>query len=516
MVLRSSVSALRAHLTAPASRLTGAAGAILLLCLTLLGLYLCIDLRDIAWQNARRNALTLLSVIEEGVGHNIKAYDLSLRAAAQVARGSDQTHLAIELQRLAAFNAAAIGAGLGPIAVTDPDGRVIATSDPGALPTSDLGAHPEFQALRATPDAGLILMGPSRAPLTGRQVIRMARAIEGPAGSFAGIVTGSLDLAQFHARFDRLRVDDGLIVNVFHHDGTLLIRVPAKPDALGRSIAGSPGYGAYRASERGEFLGRSHLDGAMRLYSFANLQDLPLIVTVATSVESIRAYWIFKAAIIAALILCLNILSFGLMILVQREVGRHAAAEATTREANAALTVLARTDGLTGLPNRRSYDEHLAEAWDQAACFGVPLALLIIDADHFKQFNDRFGHRRGDDVLRAIADCLRRTLPAGGFGFRIGGEEFVALLPALEAQEAGAVAESIRRAVVGLQIAHAPELGGIATVSIGVASADPDFDAAPETLFVAADAALYAAKMAGRNRVRTAPRASQALTVAVA
>ncbi|MCJ2068618.1 sensor domain-containing diguanylate cyclase [Methylobacterium sp. J-030] len=507
---------MRAPFAVPASRLTGAAGAILLLCLTLLGLYLCVDLRDIAWQNARCNARTLLSVIEEGVGHNIKAYDLSLRAATRAANEPDGTPLVTELRRLAAFNAAAIGTGLGPIAVTDREGRVIATSDPGALPLQDLSALPEFQALRATPDAGPILTGPSRSPLTGRQIIRMARAVERPDGSFGGIVAGSLDLGRFHARFDRLRFDDGLIVNVFHQDGTLLIRVPAKPDAVGRSIAGSPGYSAYRTSERGEFLGPSHLDGAMRLYSFAHLEDLPLIVTVATSVESIRAHWIFKAVIIAALILCLNILSFGFMVLVQREVGRHAAAEATTRKANAALTVLARTDGLTGLPNRRSYDEHFAEAWDQAACIGVPLSLLIIDADHFKQFNDRFGHRRGDDVLRAIADCLHRTLPAGGLGFRIGGEEFVALLPGLDDPEAAAVAESIRRAVVGLQIAHAPEFGGIATVSIGVASADPDFDAAPEALFVSADAALYAAKMAGRNRVRTAAWASQALPAAVA
>lgn len=513
MALRSSVSALRAHLAVPASRLTGAAGAILLLCLTLLGLYLCIDLRDIAWQNAQRNALTLLSVIEEGVGHNIKAYDLSLRAAARAADEPDGAPLAAELRRLAAFNTVAVGTGLGPIAVADRDGHVIAASDPGSLPRTDLSALPEFQALRAKPDAGLILMGPSRSPLTGRQIIRMARAVERPDGSFAGIVTGSLDLGQFHARFDRLRFDDGLIVNVFHQDGTLLIRVPAKPDTLGRSIAGSPGYAAYRSSARGEFLGRSHLDGTKRLYSFANLQDLPLIVTVATSVESIRAHWIFKAAIIAALILCLNVLSFGFMILVQREVGRHAAAEATTRAANAALTVLARTDGLTGLPNRRSYDEHFAAAWDQAGCFGMPLSLMIIDADHFKQFNDRFGHRRGDDVLRSIADCLRRTLPAGGLGFRIGGEEFVALLPALDVAEAGTVAETVRRAVANLQIAHAPEIGGIATVSIGIATADPGSGEAPETLFVSADAALYAAKTAGRNRVRRAP---QALRAAVA
>ncbi|SDM88029.1 diguanylate cyclase (GGDEF) domain-containing protein [Methylobacterium phyllostachyos] len=513
MLLRSSVLAIRASLAVPASRLIGAAGGGLLVCLTLLGVYLCIDLHDIAWQNARRNAATLLSVIEEGVGHNIQAYDLSLRAAARFASEPDGGALVAKLQRLAAFNAAAIGPGLGLIAVTDAKGYIVAASSTGALKTSDLSALSEFQSLRSNPGLGLILTGPSRSLMTGREIIRMTRAVGAPDGTFAGIVTGSLDLDQFQAQFSRLRFDDGLIVNVFQQDGTLLIRVPAKPGTLGRSIATSPGYRAYRASERGEFLGHSHLDGEMRLYSFANLRDLPLIVTVATSVDSIQARWIYKAAIIAALILCLNGLSVGLTILVQREFRRHAAATASTREANAALMVLARTDGLTGLPNRRSYDEHFAVEWKQATRFGTPLSLLIVDADHFKQFNDRFGHRRGDEVLRAIADCLCRTLTVGSLGFRIGGEEFVAILPGLDLTQAIGVAESVRRAVINLQIAHAPEIGGVATVSIGVASAAPDAGEGPEALFISADAALYAAKTAGRNRVRTAP---QVMAVAVA
>lgn len=177
---------MRAHLVLPASRLTGVAGAILLLGLTLLGAFLCIDLRDLAWQNARRDAGTLLSVIEEGVGHNIQAYDRSLRAAARLSEKPDGSALASDLHRLAAFNAAAIGPGLGSIAVTNADGRVVASSDPGTPQMPDLGALPEFQALRSNPGAGLILSGPSHASPEGRPIIRMARAVESPDGSFAG------------------------------------------------------------------------------------------------------------------------------------------------------------------------------------------------------------------------------------------------------------------------------------------------------------------------------------------
>jgi diguanylate cyclase (GGDEF)-like protein len=506
MILRSAATALRAHLADRATRLIAAAGASLLVCLTLLGTYLCVDLRDIAWHDARRNAANLLSVIEEAVGHSIRAYDLSLREAARLATRPDIVALEPGLKRLALFSTGDAGSGLGPLAVTDAHGRVQITSDPNRTAQFDLSTLPEFQALRAGPEAGLILTGPTRSRMTGRQIIRMTRRIETPDGSFAGIVTGSIVLEHFQALFDRLRFDEGLTINVFHQDGTLLMRAPASPAALGRNISASPGYQRYRAHEQGAFLTRSALDGVPRLYAFSNLHDLPLIVTVASDVASIEARWVYKAAIITVLILCLNVLTFGLTILLHREVGRRAAAEACTREANTALAALARTDGLTGLPNRRSYDEHVAMEWTRAAQLGAPLGLMIVDADHFKQFNDRFGHRRGDEVLRAVADCLRLTRAPGSLSFRIGGEEFVVLLPGLDAKAACHAAERIRRAVVNLQIAHAPEIGGVATVSIGVASADPGSGDTPDSLFVAADAALYAAKKAGRNRVRAAPQ----------
>ncbi|MGH1588891.1 diguanylate cyclase [Methylobacterium phyllosphaerae] len=381
------------------------------------------------------------------------------------------------------------------------------TSDPNQQKRPNLGTLPEFQIHRTNLDAGLILSGPTASRLTGEPIIRMTRRIWTPDGTFAGIVSGSIALAHFQALFDRLRFEDGLALNVFHRDGTLLIRAPARPGSLGQSISASEGYRIYRTQARGEFLGRSFLDDVERLYSFANLVDLPLIVSVATNVDSIRAVWIYKAAIVGVLILCLCVLTFGLTILLHREMARQAATEASTRAANAALAVLARTDGLTGLPNRRSYDEHFATEWRRAAQFRTPLALMIVDADHFKQFNDRFGHQRGDEVLKAVADCLHRALDAQGLSFRIGGEEFVVLLPGLDATAAVMTAERLRRAVANLRIPHAADVGGLATVSIGVACADPGAGHPPEALFVAADAALYAAKKAGRNRVRAAPSA---------
>jgi diguanylate cyclase (GGDEF)-like protein len=210
-----------------------------------------------------------------------------------------------------------------------------------------------------------------------------------------------------------------------------------------------------------------------------------------------------KAVTIGILILGLCLATLGLTVLLQREVVRRAAAEASSRAANAELAALASTDSLTGLPNRRRYDEVIGREWRRASRTWSPLSLLVLDTDHFKHYNDRFGHQSGDEALKALARCLEETLnPLDAIACRIGGEEFGIVLPGASAAKARSTAERIRRAVVGLQIPHAPEVGGIVTVSIGVAHVVPGAEDTPDALFAEADAALYEAKRSGRNRVR--------------
>ncbi len=502
MVLGTIRAATVSLLSDRASRLIAGIGLSVVACLVLLGTYLCYDMREGAWRKAARDSQNLLALIEEGVGRSIRMYDLSLRSAARLATKPEVTALDTEMRRLVLFDQAVRATGLGTIVITDRQGRTRLTSDPEQQTLPELGALPEFQRHREEPEAGLIVSGPRPSRMTGRPIMSLTRRIDDPDGAFAGIVAGAVHLDYFQALFGRLHVEGGSAVNIFHRDGTLLVRSPANASLIGRSIAQGEPYRRFRAEERGLFLGQAAVDGKQRYYAFANVQGLPLIVTVAVGADSIRDAWIYKAAIVAALILGLSALTFGLTVLLQREVGRRAAAETSSRAANVALSLLARTDGLTGLPNRRSYDEVFAAEWDRAAQTRGSLALLIVDADHFKQFNDRFGHHRGDEVLKAVADCVRRSLNPGAIGCRIGGEEFAAILPGLDMQTALTAAERIRRAVVNLQIAHASEVGGVATVSIGLACASPRPDDAPNALFLAADAALYEAKSAGRNRVR--------------
>jgi diguanylate cyclase (GGDEF)-like protein len=155
------------------------------------------------------------------------------------------------------------------------------------------------------------------------------------------------------------------------------------------------------------------------------------------------------------------------------------------------LARLARTDALTGLLNRRAFEERLAEEWERAVRYGGRLSLLLIDLDGLKAVNDRAGHRQGDLALRAVADGLRQDCRAVDVAARWGGDEFAVLAPATAADEALELAERVRVSATRTEW----------TVSIGLSSLDPGRSETAEMLLRRADAALYAAKRRGRNRV---------------
>lgn len=183
---------------------------------------------------------------------------------------------------------------------------------------------------------------------------------------------------------------------------------------------------------------------------------------------------------------------------------RHQVAERTAEleQANRELRHLSSTDGLTGLANRRLFDEVLTSEWARARRHGEPLALLMLDIDCFKKYNDRYGHLAGDDCLRRVAAQIRATLHrAGDLAARYGGEEFAVIAPGIDAEGAMTLAEAIRHAVEQQAIPHIDAPEGCVTVSIGVALQVPAADHGPEALIGLADQALYRAKHAGRNRV---------------
>lgn len=182
----------------------------------------------------------------------------------------------------------------------------------------------------------------------------------------------------------------------------------------------------------------------------------------------------------------------------------------TLKRRTDALTRLATMDGLTGIPNRRAFDQALAQEMRRLSRGTAPLSLVLIDVDHFKRYNDFYGHQAGDDCLRAVAASLSGTVRrAGELAARYGGEEFAILLPGSDMDTAIGLAEKARNAITGLGLAHAARPDGAhVTISAGAATLCPSQAGDAVGLIGAADQALYRAKAAGRNRVLHADQAA--------
>jgi len=176
-------------------------------------------------------------------------------------------------------------------------------------------------------------------------------------------------------------------------------------------------------------------------------------------------------------------------------------------EANRRLELLSTQDSLTEAANRRQFDHVLDAEWRRCARTGLSLALLMLDIDHFKPFNDGYGHVPGDDCLKKVAGVVRRLVQrAGELVARYGGEEFAVLLPGSDAPHARELAETIRQEVEHLAIPHAhSKVAPVVTISAGVAAMIPIYGNTPGELISAADRALYHAKQTGRNRVSLTP-----------
>lgn len=162
----------------------------------------------------------------------------------------------------------------------------------------------------------------------------------------------------------------------------------------------------------------------------------------------------------------------------------------------------AATDGLTGLSNRRHFDQSLKAECDRRLRRGTPLSLIMVDVDHFKAFNDLYGHPAGDDCLRRVAKAIEAEVNrASDLPARYGGEEFAAILPETDLAGAMAVAESVREAIAALAIPHAGAKTAIVTASIGLVTVTTDTAVDPQAIVAKADAQLYLAKSRGRNQV---------------
>jgi diguanylate cyclase (GGDEF)-like protein len=388
---------------------------------------------------------------------------------------------------------------MAALLLVDRNGNLLADAGPMIASRSlNVSDREYFTAHRNANHLGLYVSRPyrSKAP-HGDFSIGISRRLSDADGGFAGVVMGSIALNTINQRFEHLSLGQQGAINLFRGDGVLLTRYPFDASQIDQDLGGSPHVQRLLKDKSGTFDSVSPIDGVHRIISFGRLEKYPLVLTVALSVDDVFTAWEKKALVLSLVTLVLCCAVVGLTFLFQRELKRRTRAETKLRR-------IARTDDLTGLPNRRAFRETFEREWRQAVRSGSALSLLSIDADYFKSFNDRYGHGRGDEVLRAIAGTLDSSIRRPrDIAARYGGEEFAVILPETDLAGAMRIADSIRQTITAMAIVHEGSPYHIVTASIGAASAHPARGSESNALLEAADQALYRAKAAGRNAIRS-------------
>ncbi|MFM0631023.1 sensor domain-containing diguanylate cyclase [Paraburkholderia xenovorans] len=500
--MRSSLSlSVRRSVSSAASRVLSPSGVIV--CGVLLTLFTCslcawvlFESRNDAYNHAEENARNLMLVIERDIARNIELYDLSLQAVADEVVDPQVMALPPRIRSGVLFDRAASGKYLGSIFVMSERGDIVLDSRFIPARVGNFADRDYFSFHRDSGNTGLYISKPYASRLRdGALTIALSRRITRTDGSFGGVVVGTLSIDYFRALLDGLSVGERGTAAVIETNGTMITRLPYDPKVVGRDIRNAPVFMQAMSTNEGAFAGTASIDGIRRLYVYKHLPGLPIIVDVAPAENDIYAEWQRRARRLEVVMAVFGVILGAGSLLLSRELRRRQLAESK-------LQHLARTDALTGLSNRGTFDETLQKEWQQANRSGRPLSLLFVDIDQFKAYNDYHGHQAGDEVLRAVAQCVALCVrrPADQVA-RYGGEEFVVTLPDTDATGAANVAETIRQAVFDLNIEHAQSRYGCVTVSIGVVTSQGRAVHDGAILVKMADSALYEAKSTGRNRV---------------
>lgn len=448
------------------------------------------ELRQEMWTRAEETSNSLLQVIESDIVRNVEIMDLALQGMAAKIENPVVAAAPEGLRHLILFDRVVTAEGMGILVLFDEHGNGVLNSRYPSGVGGSFADRDYFQVHLRNPEAGLYISKPFQSRMSGAYTVAFSRRVSKPDGSFGGVVVATMKLSHLTQMLAKIGLGPDSSINLARQDGIRIVRFPYDVRDVGMDLSGMPTFRRAVQERNGSFADRAARDGVHRLFTFTQVGDLPLILAIGLSTEEIEAGWRAKALMIGATLLALFGLAVWLALLCARELRRREAVEAE-------LARLSLTDGLTGLPNRRRFDEALRQALATARS-DRPVALLIVDADHFKRFNDRYGHAVGDEILRGLARCLSAGLHRpGDLLCRIGGEEFGVILAGTDEEGAMRVAERLHAAVTTLAVASIGLPAGAVTVSIGLAEAA---GGAQGELYRAADAALYAAKSAGRNR----------------
>jgi diguanylate cyclase (GGDEF)-like protein len=442
-------------------------------------------------------AMNIASLASQTIQRDIELYDLSLQSVLEGVNDPDILYQEPALRQKILFDRSATAPGLGSLNVVDEKGNFLLDSH-GFPPRAENFSDREYFNAHRNPGLGLYVSKPFMARLQDNAwTISVSRRINKPDGEFGGVVSGTIRLSYFERIFNKVAMGQQDSIVLLRSDGTLIAHnANIREFQTGADWRAAPVFSHLKGRVEGTFASDHSMDGIPRHFAFHKVGQLPLIVVVGLSTDQILAPWRSKMLVLAGIFAIMAISVLVLVWMLENELRRRAAAEK-------AAELLARTDGLTKLANRRWFDRGFARKWSRAARDSRPMSLLMIDVDHFKSFNDTYGHQGGDRVLRAIAGVISESIRRpDDLAARYGGEEFAVVLPNTDSHGASQVAASIRDGVHALQIGHGGSQHNVVTISIGLATALPGSGAAKPLLLIReADAALYRAKDSGRNAI---------------
>lgn len=392
---------------------------------------------------------------------------------------------------------------LAGVFVFDAQGRWLYSTTPPPTPDASNLDRAYFQHHLHSMSRDTQVSNPVLSRSSGEWVLPVSRRFNDEHGRFAGVVVAGIRIDHFREFYKLFDIGRQGTILIAMNNGTVIYRRADTPGSSGVNMSGGHLFQSdLKRSPVGLGASISLFDGVDRVYAYRALDHFPLVVAVSMSRDEVLSEWGGKAvmvgSLVALLVLALSLVGGSLVARIRK---RMDAAQTIARE-NRELFRLANRDSLTGISNRRQFDQALQMEFHRAATVGTPLALVMIDVDFFKAYNDRYGHQAGDVCLKAVSDVLRRfKVRVGDTVARYGGEEFAVLLPHTDLAGARLVAERIRQAVYEQGLVHAESPAGVVTVSIGVHSLVPIEANGPQQLVEMADGALYRAKNAGRNRV---------------
>ncbi|MEI5996402.1 diguanylate cyclase [Paraburkholderia bengalensis] len=492
--------------------IVGALGTLLATGVLAVSLLTLLATRDTAIRHAHETSRNVAAVLASNIASTVGSSDQSLQTLIAALDKPAVQRMTPDMRHELLFNRTAAWRYVTSMGVTDERGQL----QDGCCSSThhwDFSDRDYFVVHRQSPGVGLYVSKAYRArSRDGVEAIALSRRINNADGSFKGVALVAIDLEYFAHLLDGLDVGSHGVTAIVRTDGTLVARNPYLPPAIAPNFSRSPTFSRMVNQESGFYAARSSADGVLRLYTFHRVPGTPLIAVVAPALDDVLASWRTLSWIVGISASTISFAFCAVVWLLAFALRDRALAEDR-------LTELTQTDPLTGLQNRRALDEVLRNEWERLHRNESCLSVLFLDADHFKQYNDKHGHAEGDKALKHFAKCItQRVRRRGDCAARYGGEEFVVVLPDTPAAEASLIAEGIRETLE--RSWHGQHESGQAdlhpfTVSIGCATGRPGHGATLEELTRAADLALYEAKRAGRNCVRSAattdvPRADRA------